>query len=150
MLPIGMFAGYRVLRANYEAYATLERHLHAADEALRARYGKQQVHAALAAFLTEAGQLRRQTINTKQELWEWKAKYESWIATTTSALIGFGLSSEAAVFRNADSSGPNVESEPPVLNNVFDVQAWVPYLDHRLRKHQTALEEILKNLPRSL
>jgi hypothetical protein len=108
------------------------------------RRSKEELRHMLTEQLTYGARLRKKPINTVPALREWKEDIEDWVNATAMLLDSFELTSQSVVFKNADASGEAVEAEPPPIQSIDDLSEWVPYLDQKLRKHQAALEEILK------
>ena len=146
-VPIACLASItlaRLLISPFLVYRRRDSEAGAAEEALKDLQSKEEMRHLLAEMLAEEAELRRSSVDTVAALRAWKERIEDWVIATAIVLDEFSSTTESVIFKNADASGAGVEVEPSPIRSIDDLQEWVPYLDQKLQKHQSALEEILK------
>lgn len=144
LLPMGLFVVYRVMRASYEAYLSLE-------QKVTTQESKKQVHDWIGQRLQDAKNLWDMPCITDQEFSKFRGDLDYWALKTEIGLTTLGLTAEAQLFATADSGFarlPKATSEklPMELAVSQTTQDIKQSCRDRLSKYETSLRGILKNL----
>jgi hypothetical protein len=138
LLPIGVFALYRVLRANYEAYVALERKVNT-------QTARETVHEWIGQRLQEVKGLADLSPLTETDISKFHQDFEFWALKTEEGLRVLGLTKEAHLFATADSGFARL---PQDGYHDGDGKWWIDVRETcnaRLLRYQSTLREILKN-----
>jgi hypothetical protein len=136
LAPIGLFIFYRVLRANYEAFAALEKSREERDN-------EENIQSVLGELLSHGADLRIDFIEAEFQLSLWISRFNHWRQEVLDALGEFGLAADYALFQNADVMG----DAPPI--GAITWQEQVKEYDQILRNHLYALAGILRTRPKT-
>jgi hypothetical protein len=135
LVPIGIFVAYRMLEANYKAFAMLE-------QRLRTQQDEEKIQSVLGELLADGSDLRVDYIESKVQYEAWRSRFSPWPESVLDALGEFGLAADYALFQNADAMG---DSPIGITTNWQDE---VRESDEILKRHLHALAGILRTRPK--
>jgi hypothetical protein len=133
--PIGLFVLYRLLRANYQEFHTLEQQL----KTLR---GEEEIQSRLGDLLSEASELREEEIASETHFDGWVTRFDGWREEVLDTLCAFGLAADYSLFQNADTMRDQVAAFP------INWQKQMEVYDQRLKSHMHALAGIIRTRPK--
>lgn len=135
VLPLGLFIGYRLLRANYLAFVALEKRLAAQQD-------EEEIQSRLGELLNKGSELRVEEILSESHLSAWVSRFDGWMTDVLDALGTFGLAADYSLFQNADT----MEDQAPKFADEWQEQ--VHFYDRMLKSHMRTLAGIIRTRPK--
>jgi hypothetical protein len=142
LVPIGGIVLYRLLRANYEAFAILNKQVTDRESLL-------SIQTELGDRLREVHELQQRQISSQDKLELFSHDISGWVIRTQRSLDKFGLAAESALFSTSDSGSPLY----PETSNQFGPMPglveprlgdWIGFYRHKIAPFERTLRDIVQ------
>jgi hypothetical protein len=142
LAPIGVVGGYRLLKANYEQFAALEKRCHSLEETKDTRHTQEVMHLTLSNLIREPSglHLRLRFVESADEMLVLLRDVISWYGKTHGVLQEFGMHREAALFATSGDLVTLLEFDRSDLNQGRK------HIREYLDSHQQELRRIVERL----